>query len=434
MESESRADSINEGEVVNATESEEVKSTVGEDVKNAVNEDEKIDTTDAGDSDSHGGDKGNSDADQLDNKHPSEYLEFSEDADALKEELDRIIVVLPDTEAQTRQEELFDPAEFPFSYKDNLPKEQLTLQFVENFRRQYVHLYQDRKPLFLNPVNECGVEKFVCTTVRPTLLPYKELNTWDGAAEFVAVYLNFDTLEPPYELPTRLISPATILKRQRGNCFEYSTLLCSMLIGAGYDAYVVSGYATRETCLADESREICPLLKKKDEKKEEVQKKQIKKYTVKPPKDLLSRFELKMEARKKAELKAEEEKQKAELERRQAELEKPPPDPLHGLRIHSWVLVLSGKREVPETFFIEPFTGLSHTSNYEAYLGIESLWNHSNYWVCMQDCSDGVAKLNYDLGDCTLWEYMFPNLDKPQLLIPEPVEDEYTDRFDDEDE
>lgn len=65
--------------------------------------------------------------------------------------------------------------------------------------------------------------------------------------------------------PNRLLSPTTILKRQKGNCFEYSTLLCSLLIGAGYDAYVVSGYATREVCLADESREICPLLKKKEE-------------------------------------------------------------------------------------------------------------------------------------------------------------------------
>ena len=72
------------------------------------------------------------------------------------------------------------------------------------------------------------------------------------------------------------------------------------------------------------------------------------------------------------------------------ELEKPPPDPLHGLRIHAWVLVLSGKREVPESFFIEPFTGLSHSTSSEAYLGIESVWNHLNYWVCMQDCSEGV--------------------------------------------
>ena len=72
------------------------------------------------------------------------------------------------------------------------------------------------------------------------------------------------------------------------------------------------------------------------------------------------------------------------------EMEKPPPDPLHGLRIHSWVLVLEGKREVPESFFIEPFTGIAHPLTSENYLGIESLWNHQNYWVNMQDCSDGV--------------------------------------------
>lgn len=54
--------------------------------------------------------------------------------------------------------EEFDQAEFSPSYKDNLPKENLVLQYAENFRRQMVQLYRDRKPLFLNPVNECGVE------------------------------------------------------------------------------------------------------------------------------------------------------------------------------------------------------------------------------------------------------------------------------------
>lgn len=52
----------------------------------------------------------------------------------------------------------FDHTEFPASYKENLPKENLVLQYAENFRRQYVHLYRDRKPLFLNPVNESGTE------------------------------------------------------------------------------------------------------------------------------------------------------------------------------------------------------------------------------------------------------------------------------------
>lgn len=55
----------------------------------------------------------------------------------------------------------------------------------------------------------------------------------------------------------------TVLKQQRGNCFEYASVLCSLLIAQGYDAYVVSGYATREVCLMDETREVCPLLIKK---------------------------------------------------------------------------------------------------------------------------------------------------------------------------
>lgn len=56
-----------------------------------------------------------------------------------------------------------------------------------------------------------------------------------------------------------------MLHEQQGNCFEFSTLLCSLLIGNGYDAYCVSGYATREVCVMDESRDVCPLLEKKKE-------------------------------------------------------------------------------------------------------------------------------------------------------------------------
>jgi hypothetical protein len=48
--------------------------------------------------------------------------------------------------------------------------------------------------------------------------------------------------------------------------------------------------------------------------------------------------------------------------------------------------VLSGKREVPESFFIDPFTGLSYSTQNDHFLGIESLWNHKNYWINMQDC------------------------------------------------
>ena len=54
--------------------------------------------------------------------------------------------------------EEFNHYQFPESYKENSHKEKLALAHAENFRRQYVHLYRDRKPLFLNPVNESKVE------------------------------------------------------------------------------------------------------------------------------------------------------------------------------------------------------------------------------------------------------------------------------------
>jgi len=309
-----------------------------------------------------------------------------------------------------------DLSEFPQSYKENNVKEKEILQIAENFRRQYIHLYRDRKPIFVTPANECGVEKLVCMTLRPTLLPFIELHTWDGAADFVADYLNYEALDPPTELPNMLASPMTIIRRQKGNSFDYATLLCSLLLGAGYDAYVVSGYASRELCNMDQTREVCPLLKGEGEVEKKEEKSLSRKYAVKPPKDLQSKFERRQKQKK---IDAEKEKE-AELKKEKliklAALEKPPPDPLHGLRVHSWVVVLAGKREVPETFFVDPLTGLAHTINDERFHGIESIWNHQNYWVNMQDCSSGCKELMWDLLDCTGWEYMFNTTDRQLML------------------
>ncbi|XP_033625449.1 dynein regulatory complex subunit 7-like [Asterias rubens] len=359
---------------------------------------------------------------------PSEALAAVEE---MMEEMDQITVEPPKIDFIPTVAPIDENQ--PFTYKENSIKEKLVLQFAENFRRQYVHLYRDRKPLLLNPLNECGVEKFVCTTIRPTQLPYNELYDYDGCAEFVSDYITFDPLVPPIELPKAMISPTRVLKTQRGNCFEISTLLCSLLLGSGYDAYVVCGYATRETTLCDEVREICPLLKTKNEVKKTEQKKEAKKYTVKPPKDLRSKFILKQEAREVEAQQKEEEKRRKEEEIKQEELEKPPVDELFGLRVHCWVLVLAGKREVPENFFMEPLTGNSFPTSDESFLGIESLWNNNNYWVNMQDCSNGCRDLIFDLGDCARWEFMLPTNEKPVLEIPE-LEMDGLDLEDDEDD
>lgn len=182
-----------------------------------------------------------------------------------------------------------------------------------------------------------------------------------------------------------------MLKDQKGNCFDYSILLTSLLIGAGYDAYVVCGYATREVCNMDESRRVCPLLVKTEEKHVSAAKKEAGKYAVKPPRDLNSKYLASQEERIRKKERDELEKRNKEQLDAIAELEKPPPDPFYGLRIHSWVLVLSGKREVPESFFIEALTGNAKSTKDDDYLGIESVWNHQNYWVNMQKCQDGTA-------------------------------------------
>ncbi|XP_026712561.1 dynein regulatory complex subunit 7 isoform X2 [Athene cunicularia] len=316
-----------------------------------------------------------------------------------------------------------DTSQLPSSYKTNSLKEKKLLRVADHFLWQYTHLCPDRKLLFLHPVNECGLEKFVSTTVRPTLLPYPELYQWDGCASFISDYLTMELLKSPIIPPTSLYSPTTILKYQRGNCFDFSVLLCSMLIGASYDAYCVHGYATREMCTLDTTLELCPLLREPQER--QVPKKGMKKsnkYRVKPPPDMQSKFELQQEAKNKAEIVAARENKEGEEE--VMEVEKGKRDPLYGLRVHAWVLVLSGKRDVPKTFFINPFTGSSHSTTDEHFLGIESIWNHRNYWVNMQDCRNGCKDLTFDLGDATRWEVMLLGSHEPLQLLAGAEEEE----------
>uniref|UniRef100_A0A8V0ZEA7 Dynein regulatory complex subunit 7 n=1 Tax=Gallus gallus TaxID=9031 RepID=A0A8V0ZEA7_CHICK len=320
-----------------------------------------------------------------------EVLEEKEEEEQKEEELKALEISseLHDTKTKLSVEQIcfssdvpdfdwnsIDTSQLPDSYKMNSPREKKLLRIADHYHQQYTHLCPERKPLFLHPVNECGVEKFVSTTVRPTLLPYTELYHWDGCASFVSDYLTMEPLKCPLTPPSSLYSPTTILKYQRGNCFDFSVLLCSMLIGAGYDAYCVNGYATHNICSLDESLEECPLLRKPQE-----------------------------------------------------EAEEPTCDHLCGLRVHAWVLVLSGKREVPETFFIDPFTGNSYSTMDEQFLGIESVWNHKNYWVNMQDCRNGCKDLVFDLSDAVHWEIMLSETDKPlQLLLGAEKKNELFDR------
>ncbi|GAB1293504.1 Dynein regulatory complex subunit 7 [Apodemus speciosus] len=314
-----------------------------------------------------------------------------------------------------------DVTKLPPSYTTNSLKEEHLLMVADNFSRQYSHLCPDRVPLFLHPLNECNVPKFVSTTLRPTLMPYPELYNWDSCAQFVSDFLTMVPLVDP-------LKPC-----QKGNCFDFSTLLCSMLIGSGYDAYCVNGYGSLDLCLMDLTREVCPLTVKPKEVVKKKEKAVPKKYAIKPPRDLTSRFEQEQEEKRIQEIKELEQKRLKEEEDRLLELEKAKPDPLHGLRVHSWVLVLSGKREVPESFFIDPLTGRSYSTKDDHFLGIESLWNHKNYWINMQDCWNCCKELVFDLGDPVRWEYMLLGTDKPHLSLTDEDEEGLDDDDDVED-
>jgi len=107
-------------------------------------------------------------------------------------------------------------------------------------------------------MNECNKRKFICTTIRPTKLPYPELYDYVGCAKFVANYLEYEELLEPNRLPLLIPTPANVLSWQAGDCFDFAIVLCSLLVGTGYDAYVVYGTAPKDITTMDQSLMDCP--------------------------------------------------------------------------------------------------------------------------------------------------------------------------------
>lgn len=54
----------------------------------------------------------------------------------------------------------------------------------------------------------------------------------------------------------------SVLNHQAGDCFDLSVVLASLLIGAGYHALVVVGYAPTTVTLNDQSATQCPVLER----------------------------------------------------------------------------------------------------------------------------------------------------------------------------
>eukprot|EP00056_Hartaetosiga_gracilis_P007514 m.109159 g.109159 ORF g.109159 m.109159 type:complete len:864 (+) comp12728_c1_seq1:62-2653(+) len=300
------------------------------------------------------------------------------------------------------------PRDFPASYRLNTEKEKETLGIVNNFSRQFKKLYKQRKPIQCVFTNECDVQKFASTTIRPTLLPYEKMRTMEGIAMFVSDFIAYDQLENPTEMPSTLESPATTLYYQHGTSVNMSVVMVSLLEGAGYDAYVVYGYATKEvtTCSSKRKDKLKVAHVEKKEEKKKAKKKN--KYAIKMEEKLKSMYDDDMLNREREKQRREEEERAKQLEEERKRRLLPAEDELSGLRVHSWVLVLPGKRGVVEPCFIEPTTGLTLFVDDPNYVGVESVWNSKNYWVNMQRCEFGLKDMLFDLNDTSHWEYILP--------------------------
>ena len=148
----------------------------------------------------------------------------------------------------------------PVTYKSVSTKEALCFEYLKSFLGQFVALYPKRKLPYMTALNEFGVKKFVCTTIRPSQVPFQELYDLYECASFLAGYILYEPLSPPFEPPEFLFSPTQCLDSHTGDAFDCATLLCSFLTGAGYDAYVVHGYAPKYVTIRDQSSLPCPVI------------------------------------------------------------------------------------------------------------------------------------------------------------------------------
>eukprot|EP01105_Mastigella_eilhardi_P027481 TRINITY_DN8499_c0_g1_i1.p1 TRINITY_DN8499_c0_g1~~TRINITY_DN8499_c0_g1_i1.p1 ORF type:complete len:824 (-),score=212.32 TRINITY_DN8499_c0_g1_i1:125-2572(-) len=324
--------------------------------------------------------------------------------------------------------EAVNVSEMPRNHHTNSAAEELVLEYVENFRRQLVRLYPHRAGLFITPENECGVVKFAPSFIRPVKLKFKELNEYKGCATFVANFLNYVPLSDPKAVPKRLISPATLLSWQKGNSFDFSTLLVSLLIGAGYDAYCVSGYAHKDIAQLDLTKKPCPLIvshEKKTEASPDAIPNSYANLVIKRVETFESTY-LAMLAKRNTE-------QKTDTSAAVAETAAADPR-----QIHCWVLVRLPARDITESFFIEPATGEVMPLNHPGYFSVENVWNNKNFWVNMQRNSP----ITYDMQNMDKWDAVFmeekedPSSTKKVLKLapawvvqPTVTSSEYNDKY-----
>ncbi|CBZ51552.1 conserved hypothetical protein [Neospora caninum Liverpool] len=274
----------------------------------------------------------------------------------------------------------------------------------------------------------------------------RECYDYRDCAAFFADFLCYEELEPPNEYPPVLPSPASVISWRKGDSFDFAVLLCSVLIGQGYDAYCVSGCAPEFITRVNQANELPPFLRQEMKAEEDVKPcvdpelpqpdnapmdaspegdiPPAEEMRVVPTHDNDEGLDfviprrlppesafLKMLEDEKNEREA---AKKAENEQIFTESDDPlcGEDPFEGRRVHCWVLVKKGKRGVENDVFLEPTTGREYALSEAPYVAVHFAWNNENFWVNMVSRVP-VRQLTWDLYNTRFFEYILLKKSRP---------------------
>ncbi|KAL5283044.1 CCDC135 family protein [Megaselia abdita] len=205
-----------------------------------------------------------------------------------------------------------------------------------------------------------------------------------------------------------------------------ATLLCSMLIGSGFPAVVISGVARRHVILNDQTQCKCPIDVSEEEESLDDSPGAIdnSKYLLRPIPDLRSHLDEHIAVLQKKKDEYEKNILEREEKARLDHLDIHTKDRYKYRRYHAWVAIIENApwtlkemkkytnedgKEINEpmsAFFIEPSTGFRHEVTSNQYLLVESMWNHENYFVNKQCCE--IKNIDWDVTNKENWESFLP--------------------------
>lgn len=262
----------------------------------------------------------------------------------------------------------------------------------------------------------------ICTFIRPSLLEYDQLFEVEKCANFIAGYMRYEPLHDPAhyasgmddtieKMPVQVVSPQTALQWQIGNCLEMSLVLVSLLIGAGFDAYVVVGYATTPVCLNDQTNRLWEdsIPDEPNSDDEEAQGEELNvEYAslIKPTQNLKRPSEVAFRMPNPLEAPVQHSPLQPETGTLVSSLAPYSAAPKDIKAAHCWVMVLPGGRKtVTKAMYLEPSTGecIQPQNADSFYLGIESVFNAKKYFVNLNP-NKPVSELSCEIKDASNWE------------------------------